>query len=129
MKTQQQLEQLIAGQLKFLNEKENKELLTKDELTPEEKKAKREYKKTRKEYDFNVSCLSYVKSAPSEVFLLKEKDRLSTALKTREEAFSVWSRNICPVKVEPKDRKALYRKELGLIQIEKQIKHLNYILA
>lgn len=90
---------------------------------------KRQYNRYLKINDQLHVFLMYLETKPNEIFLEQEKERISNLIISKESQFKNWSASVCPDNIEPKNRRQLFNRELGLTHLKNQLKTINYLLT
>lgn len=89
---------------------------------------KSKHNKITKEIKRLYSMQLYLETNPKEEFIKADLKRLRARKKNIDEGFAAWLENYIPSKVGA-NKKSIYRKEMGLKDIEAQIKNLSYLLS
>jgi hypothetical protein len=98
-------------------------------LMKQRKDANRSYTSISKKNDVLKYFIAYLESNPSEEYLKAEKIKMQKIISTKESHFDYWSKNVCPQDVSITKRRSTFNKEVGITDLKKRIKTLNYILS
>ena len=68
---------------------------------------------------------------PNKVSLIRRQEKVMSSLivNTKESQFDYWSKNVCSQEVGITKRRSLFNKEVGITDLKKRIRTLNYILS
>jgi len=106
-----------------------KEVSENIKLMKQRKDANRSYSSISKKNDVLKYFIAYLESNPSEEYLKAEKNKMQTIVNTKESQFDYWSKNVCSQEVGITKRRSLFNKEVGITDLKKRIRTLNYILS
>ena len=106
-----------------------KEVSENIKLMKQRKDANRSYSSISKKNDVLKYFIAYLESNPSEEYLKAEKIKMQKIINTKESHFDYWSKNVCPQDVSITKRRSTFNKEVGITDLKKRIKTLNYILS
>jgi predicted aldo/keto reductase-like oxidoreductase len=98
-------------------------------LMKQSKDLGRSYSSISKKNDILKYFISYLETNPSEEYLQAEKIKMQNIISAKESHFNYWSENVCPQDVDITKRRSLFNKEVGITDLKKRIKTLNYILS
>lgn len=101
----------------------NELLKSKDEI----KKSK--LNKLKDRLKFYRDMILYLETNPNSEYLLKELDRLTIKKQTIDSQFDFWFKNSKPYGLSLGKSKSLYKKEMGVQNLDLQIKTLTYLLS
>lgn len=73
--------------------------------------------------------ISYLETNPSEQYLKSEKDKIQRIISSKTSRFDYWSENVCSQEILMTKRRALFDKEVGINDLKKRLKTMNYILS
>lgn len=106
-----------------------KEVSENIKLMKQRKEANRSYSSISKKNDILKHFISYLESNPSEEYLKIEKNKMQKIVNAKESQFDYWSENVCSQEVSITKRRSLFNKEVGITDLRRRIKTLNYILS
>lgn len=89
----------------------------------------RSYKSISKKNDQLKFFIDYLKTNPSEAFLLSEKQKIQTIISNKEAKFEHWSEYVCSQDIPIAKRRAVFNKEVDIVGLRKRLKTLNFILS
>lgn len=98
-------------------------------LMKQRKDLGRSYSSISKKNEILKYFISYLESNPSEEYLKTERDKIQKIINAKESQFHYWNENVCPQDVSITKRRSLFNKEVGITDLKKRIKTLNYILS
>lgn len=99
------------------------------QLMKQRKDANRSYASISKKNDILKYFIAYLESNPSEEYLKAEKIKMQKIINTKESQFDYWNKNVCSQDVSVTKRRSTFNKEVGITDLKKRIKTLNYILS
>jgi hypothetical protein len=114
MKTAKELQKEVAENIKLMKQK---------------KEAGLRYNSISKKNEELNSIIRYLESNPKEEFLNAEKDKIQKIIDSKKSQFPYWAENVCSQDVSQTKRRALFNKEVGITDLSKRLKTLNYILS
>lgn len=106
-----------------------KEVADNIKLMKQKKEAGLKYKSISKKNEELTSINRYLESNPKEDFLKTEKDKIQKIIDSKKSQFGYWTENVCPQDVHQGKRRALFNKEVGITDLNKRLKALNFILS
>jgi hypothetical protein len=98
-------------------------------LMKQRKDLGRSYSSISKKNDILKYFIAYLETNPSEEYLKAEKIKMQKIIASKENLFNHWSENVCSQDVSVIKRRSLFNKEVGITDLKKRIKTLNYILS
>ena len=98
-------------------------------LMKQKKDANRSYASISKKNDILKYFIAYLELNPSEEYLKAEKIKMQKIINAKESKFDYWSENVCSQDVIEKKRRSVFNKEVGITDLKKRIRTLNYILS
>jgi hypothetical protein len=87
------------------------------------------YRSISKKNDQIKFFIDYLNTNPSEAYLCSEKQKIQAIISNKEAKFEHWSKNVCPQEVPTAKRRAVFNKEVGIVDLRKRLKTLNFILS
>lgn len=98
-------------------------------LMRQRKELGRSYSSISKKNDILKYFIAYLETNPSEEYLKAEKIKMQKIIATKESQFGYWSENVCSQDVSITKRRSLFNKEVGITDLKKRLRTLNYILS
>ena len=114
MKNIEDLKKLIAENIKEMKER---------------RLINRSYSSISKKNEVLRFYISYLETNPNEDYLKSEKAKILNIINQKEANFNYWSEEVCSKDIPVAKRRALFNKEVGITDLKKRIKTLNYILS
>lgn len=106
-----------------------KEVSENIKLMKQKKELGRSYLSISKKNEQLKYFITYLETNPSEDYLKSERDKLQAIISTKSSQFDYWSKNVCSQEVLVTKRRNLFNKEVGITDLKKRLKTLNYILS
>ena len=106
-----------------------KEVSENIKLMKQRKESNRSYSSISKKNEILKHFVTYLESNPSEEYLKSEKIKMQKIVNAKESQFEYWSNYVCPQDIIITKRRSLFNKEVGVTDLKKRIKTLNYILS
>jgi uncharacterized protein YlxP (DUF503 family) len=106
-----------------------KEVAENIKLMKQKKDAGLKYKSISKKNEELTSVIRYLESNPKEEYLKAEKEKIQKIIDSKKSQFNYWAENVCSQDVFQTKRRALFNKEVGITDLSKRLKTLNYILS
>jgi hypothetical protein len=110
-------------------EKLKKEVSENIKLMKQRKEMNCSYRSISKKNELLKYFISYLESNPSEDYLRAEKNKIQKIINAKDGQFEYWSENVCSQDINEIKRRTLFNKEVGITDLRKRIKTLNYILS
>lgn len=98
-------------------------------LMKQNKEFNRSYTSLSKKNEILKHFIAYLESNPSEEYLKEEKAKMQKIINNKESQFEYWSEHVCLKDVSPTKIRSTFNKEVGITDLKKRIKTLNYILS
>jgi hypothetical protein len=95
----------------------------------ETKQSKRHYNKLSARNKYFAEIILYLELDPSEDYLQSECERVSTLIKVKEDQYRVWVKNNCPQGMAVGSMKSLFKKQMGLHDLYRQLDNIRFILS
>lgn len=77
---------------------------------------------------FYREILKYLQTDPNEDFISSEKERLSKIIKNKESQYGVWLFNFPNKNLKQSQYKTLFKKEVGIDVLKRQLKNIEFLL-
>jgi hypothetical protein len=106
-----------------------KEISENLKLMKDKKEMGRKYSSISKKNQYLHQLVMYLETKPNEIYLKSEKDGILKIISTKQSQFAYWSENVCSQDVPVSKRTSLFNKEIGLADLKKRLKTLNYLLS
>jgi hypothetical protein len=106
-----------------------KEVSENIKLMKQRKEMNRSYSSISKKNEILKFYIAYLESNPSEEYLKSERIKMQKIICTKESQFNYWNENVYLQDVAITKRRSLFNKEVGITDLKKRIKTLNYILS
>jgi len=106
-----------------------KEISDNIKLMKDKKEIGKKYSSISKKNQYLSQLVMYLETNPSESYLKSERDSILKIITTKQSQFKYWSESVCSQDVPVAKRNALFNKEIGLAELKKRIKTLNFILS
>jgi hypothetical protein len=105
------------------------EVSTNISLMKQKKEAGKSYTAISKKNEILKYFISYLETNPNAEYLKMERDKIQKIISTKSAQFDYWDKNVCSQEVLVTKRRTLFNKEVGITDLKKRLKTLNYILS
>jgi hypothetical protein len=106
-----------------------KEVAENVKLMKQKKESGLRYTSISKKNEELNSVIRYLETNPKEEYLKAEKDKIQKIIDSKKSQFAYWAENVCSQDVFQTKRRNLFNKEVGISDLTKRLKTLNYILS
>lgn len=105
------------------------EVLKNIKLMEQRKETNLSYASITKKNDILKYFVAYLESNPSEEYLKATKIEMQKIINAKESQFDYWNEYVCSKDISVTKRRSTFNKEVGITDLKKRIKTLNYILS